>query len=162
MPNGDMLAVRRSGVIPTLPLKLAGLPATGRILRVPSTELSGRPPADPGLVTAPDPLRFLLLTGRCAPRRTTVAASRPAAALGPSGNVPRPGSLDAGGSFLREDVMDRFRGLVGGIAGMAGATLASLCCLLPLTVVVLGLGSGAFMATTMVYRWLFIPAGVRT
>jgi len=58
--------------------------------------------------------------------------------------------------------MDRFRGLVGGIAGMAGATLASLCCLLPLTVVVLGLGSGAFMATTMVYRWLFIPAGVRT
>ncbi len=56
--------------------------------------------------------------------------------------------------------MDRFRGLVGGIAGMAGATLASLCCLLPLTVVALGLGSGAFMATTMAYRWLFIPAGV--
>jgi len=56
--------------------------------------------------------------------------------------------------------MDRFRGLGGGIAGAGGAVLASLCCLLPLTVVVLGLGSGAFMATTMAYRWLLIPAGV--
>jgi hypothetical protein len=56
--------------------------------------------------------------------------------------------------------MDRFRGIVGGIAGAAAAVLASLCCLLPLTVVVLGLGSGAFMATTMAYRWLLIPAGV--
>jgi uncharacterized membrane protein len=27
-------------------------------------------------------------------------------------------------------------------------------------VIVLGLGSGAFMATTMQYRWLLIPAGV--
>ena len=33
-------------------------------------------------------------------------------------------------------------------------------CLLPLAVIVLGLGSGAFMATTMRYRWLLIPAGV--
>ena len=56
--------------------------------------------------------------------------------------------------------MDRVRGLVGGIAGAAGAVLASLCCLLPLTVVILGVGSGAFMATTMAYRWLLIPAGV--
>jgi mercuric ion transport protein len=56
--------------------------------------------------------------------------------------------------------MDRFQGVVGGIAGAAGAVLASLCCLLPLTVVVLGLGSGAFMATTMGYRWLLLPAGV--
>jgi ABC-type Fe3+ transport system permease subunit len=56
--------------------------------------------------------------------------------------------------------MNRFRGLVGAVAGTAGAVLASLCCLLPLTVVVLGLGSGAFMATTMAYRWLLIPAGV--
>ena len=32
--------------------------------------------------------------------------------------------------------------------------------LLPLAVIVLGLGSGAFMAVTMQYRWLFIPAGV--
>lgn len=56
--------------------------------------------------------------------------------------------------------MDRFRGLVGGLIGAGGALLASLCCLLPLTVVVLGVGSGAFMATTMAYRWLLIPMGV--
>jgi uncharacterized membrane protein len=27
-------------------------------------------------------------------------------------------------------------------------------------VIVLGLGSGAFMATTMQYRWLLVPAGI--
>lgn len=42
------------------------------------------------------------------------------------------------------------------VAG-SGAVLSSLCCLLPLTVIVLGLGSGAFMAVTMRYRWLLIP-----
>src|SRR5713101_4684777 len=41
-----------------------------------------------------------------------------------------------------------------------GALLSSLCCLLPLAVIVLGLGSGAFMAVTMQYRGLLIPAGV--
>jgi hypothetical protein len=30
----------------------------------------------------------------------------------------------------------------------------------PLAVIVLGLGSGAFMAVTMPYRWLLLPAGV--
>jgi len=45
------------------------------------------------------------------------------------------------------------------VAG-GGAVLSSLCCLLPLAVIVLGLGSGAFMATTIRYRWLLIPAGV--
>jgi hypothetical protein len=38
--------------------------------------------------------------------------------------------------------------------------LSSLCCLLPLSIIVLGLGSGAFMAVTMQYRWILIPAGV--
>ena len=41
-----------------------------------------------------------------------------------------------------------------------GALLSSLCCLLPLAVIALGLGSGAFMAVTMRYSWLLIPAGV--
>ena len=50
--------------------------------------------------------------------------------------------------------------LTAGLAAWVGAALASLCCLLPLAVIVLGLGSGAFMATTMQYRWLLIPAGV--
>ncbi len=47
-----------------------------------------------------------------------------------------------------------------GLVAWGGALLASLCCLLPLAVIVLGLGSGAFMATTMPYRWLLIPAGI--
>src|SRR2546426_9009217 len=47
-----------------------------------------------------------------------------------------------------------------GVAAWAGALLSSLCCLLPLAVIVLGLGSGAFMAVTMQYRWILIPVGV--
>ena len=47
-----------------------------------------------------------------------------------------------------------------GLAAWAGAVLSSLCCLLPLAVIVLGLGSGAFMTVTMQYRWILIPAGV--
>lgn len=47
-----------------------------------------------------------------------------------------------------------------GFVAWSGAVLSSLCCLLPLAVIVLGLGSGAFMAVTMRYRWLLIPAGV--
>ena len=47
-----------------------------------------------------------------------------------------------------------------GLVAWVGATLASLCCLIPLAVIVLGLGSGAFMATTMQYRWLLVPAGI--
>jgi hypothetical protein len=53
------------------------------------------------------------------------------------------------------------RGVLGaGLTAWAGALLSSLCCLLPLTVIVLGLGSGAFMAVTMQYRWILIPTGV--
>jgi hypothetical protein len=47
-----------------------------------------------------------------------------------------------------------------GVTAWVGAILSSLCCLLPLAIIVLGLGSGAFMAVTMQYRWLLIPAGV--
>ena len=47
-----------------------------------------------------------------------------------------------------------------GVAAWIGAVLSSLCCLLPLAVIVLGLGSGAFMAVTMKYRWFLIPAGI--
>jgi hypothetical protein len=53
------------------------------------------------------------------------------------------------------------QGTVGaGLVAWLGASLASLCCLLPLAVIVLGLGSGAFMAVTMQYRWILIPVGV--
>ena len=47
-----------------------------------------------------------------------------------------------------------------GATAWVGAVLSSRCCLLPLAVIVSGLGSGAFMAITMRYRWILIPAGV--
>jgi hypothetical protein len=47
-----------------------------------------------------------------------------------------------------------------GVLAWVGAALSSLCCVLPLAVIALGLGSGAFMAVTMQYRWLLIPAGI--
>src|SRR5215472_2490277 len=50
--------------------------------------------------------------------------------------------------------------LTAGVVAWVGAALASLCCLLPLAIIVLGLGGGAFMATTMQYRWLLDPAGI--
>ena len=46
------------------------------------------------------------------------------------------------------------------IVSLPSAIIASLCCVLPLAVVVLGIGSGAFMMTTMKYSYIFIPAGV--
>lgn len=52
----------------------------------------------------------------------------------------------------------RFGTVGAGATAWVGAALSSLCCLLPLGVIVLGLGSGAFMAVTMQYRWLLIPA----
>ena len=47
-----------------------------------------------------------------------------------------------------------------GLVGVSSAIISSLCCLLPLTVVLLGLGSGAFMMVTMQYRTIFLPIGV--
>jgi len=47
-----------------------------------------------------------------------------------------------------------------GAISISAAVVASLCCLLPLIVVLLGLGSGAFMMVTMQYRSIFLPAGV--
>src|SRR5438309_11571120 len=59
----------------------------------------------------------------------------------------------------RRDTM-RFAALTARLVAWVAAALASLCCLLPLAVIVLGLGSGAFMATTMQCRWLLVPAGI--
>ena len=50
--------------------------------------------------------------------------------------------------------------LKAGLIASGGAALASLCCLLPLVVVLLGLGSGAFMAVTSQYRPILLPLGV--
>jgi len=47
-----------------------------------------------------------------------------------------------------------------GLVSFSSALIASLCCLLPLAVVLLGLGSGAFMMVTIQYRYIFLPIGV--
>ena len=48
----------------------------------------------------------------------------------------------------------------GSVVSFLAAVVASLCCLLPLAVVLLGLGSGTFMMVTMRYRTIFLPIGV--
>lgn len=47
-----------------------------------------------------------------------------------------------------------------GLVGLCTAVAASSCCLLPLAVVFFGLGSGAFMMTTMRYRPILFPLGL--
>jgi mercuric ion transport protein len=47
-----------------------------------------------------------------------------------------------------------------GLLGLCTAIAASSCCLLPLAVVFFGLGSGAFMMTTMKFRPMLVPLGV--
>lgn len=50
--------------------------------------------------------------------------------------------------------------LKSGLLSFSSALVASLCCLLPVAVVLLGLGTGAFMMVTMQYQWLFLPIGI--
>lgn len=50
--------------------------------------------------------------------------------------------------------------LKSGLMGLASASVSSVCCLLPLAVVLLGLGTGAFAATTRPYSFLFISLGL--
>ncbi len=52
------------------------------------------------------------------------------------------------------------KAFLGGLISVGGAFVSSLCCVLPLAIVLLGLGSGAFMATTMKYTPVFVPIGV--
>ncbi len=47
-----------------------------------------------------------------------------------------------------------------GLIGLGTAVAASSCCLLPLVVVFLGVGSGAFMMTTMKFRPILFPIGL--
>lgn len=46
------------------------------------------------------------------------------------------------------------------LVSLPAAIVASLCCVLPLAMVVLGIGSGTFMMYTMKYSYIFIPTGV--
>ena len=54
----------------------------------------------------------------------------------------------------------KLAGLKSSGVAILSASVASLCCLLPLIVIVLGLGSGAFMAVTMQYTSVFLPVGI--
>ena len=56
--------------------------------------------------------------------------------------------------------MARLREVLGGLTSAGGAFVSSLCCVLPVAIVLLGLGSGTFMATTMKYTAIFVPIGV--
>lgn len=47
-----------------------------------------------------------------------------------------------------------------GLIGLCTTIAASSCCLLPLAVVFLGIGSGAFMMTTMKFRPILFPLGL--
>jgi mercuric ion transport protein len=47
-----------------------------------------------------------------------------------------------------------------GFIGLATAIAASSCCLPPLAMVFLGIGSGAFMMTTMKFRPILFPLGL--
>ncbi len=56
--------------------------------------------------------------------------------------------------------MLRINGVRPGLIGLGSAFGASLCCVLPLAIVLLGLGSGGFMMYTMQFRWLLYPLGM--
>jgi Cu/Ag efflux protein CusF len=60
----------------------------------------------------------------------------------------------------REEGTMHLKDLRPALVSLAGAFAASLCCLLPLAVILLGLGSGAFMATTMRYQAILLPLGL--
>jgi Cu/Ag efflux protein CusF len=62
--------------------------------------------------------------------------------------------------MVREEGAMHVKDMKPAVVSLMGAFAASLCCLLPLAVIVLGLGSGAFMATTMRYQWILLPFGI--
>lgn len=53
-----------------------------------------------------------------------------------------------------------FTNMKPGLISLTTAFGASLCCVAPMTVVFLGLGSGAFMMTTMQFRPVLYPLGL--
>ena len=53
----------------------------------------------------------------------------------------------------------QFTDIKPGIIGLTTSFGASICCVLPMTIVLLGLGSGGFMMVTMQYRIILYPLG---
>ncbi len=54
----------------------------------------------------------------------------------------------------------QFTDIKPGIIGLTTSFGASICCVLPMTIVLLGLGSGGFMMVTMQYRIILYPLGL--
>ena len=54
----------------------------------------------------------------------------------------------------------QFTDIKPGIIGLTTSFGASICCVLPMTIVLLGLGSGGFMTATMQYRFILYPLGL--
>jgi len=52
------------------------------------------------------------------------------------------------------------RNFQSGIAGLLSALLAASCCLIPIGLIAIGIGSVGWMMTLMKYQWLTIPAGI--
>ncbi len=44
--------------------------------------------------------------------------------------------------------------------GLVAAVLAASCCILPISLIALGVASGSLMMTTMRYQWITLPLGV--
>ncbi|MCH8011721.1 MAG: hypothetical protein IIA61_07220 [Candidatus Marinimicrobia bacterium] len=54
----------------------------------------------------------------------------------------------------------RIRGFQSGASGLLSAVFAASCCLIPLALIAVGIGSVRWMMTMMRYQWLNIPTGV--
>ena len=54
----------------------------------------------------------------------------------------------------------QFADIKPGIIGLTTSFRASICCVLPMSIVLLGLGSGGFMMATMQYRFILYPLGL--
>ncbi|MBC8259075.1 MAG: hypothetical protein H8E38_08665 [SAR324 cluster bacterium] len=54
----------------------------------------------------------------------------------------------------------RFADLKPALISLGTSFGASLCCVLPMTIVLLGVGSGGFMMVTMQYRFILYPLGL--
>jgi Cu/Ag efflux protein CusF len=61
---------------------------------------------------------------------------------------------------MREESVMHVRAFKPALVSLMAAFAASLCCSLPLAVIVFGFGSGAFMATTMRYQRMLLPLGI--
>lgn len=54
----------------------------------------------------------------------------------------------------------QIRNFQSGISGLLSALFAASCCLIPLGLIAIGIGSVGWMMTLMKYQWLTIPAGI--